>query len=285
MLKSRRRPKRSRCEAAPDSRTRGVLPVRRACGRGRQRSRWAFSAAGSRGSSGRTRRRGRRRAPERRRDIGVAAPLADRMRPRSLDEVVGQEHLLGPGRVLRAAIESGQLHSMILWGPPGSGKDHARLADGLGGRRPLRGVLRSALRGEGDPRGRRRRRYRAPPPRRPDHPLRGRDPSLQSRPAGRLPPARREGDGGPRGGHHRESVVRGQRGLALALPGLRPARPHRRPARRDSEASPDRPRARPGPPRRRGHRGGARPDRASGQRRRPGGPHHPGAGGGPDRRG
>ena len=50
------------------------------------------------------------------------APLADRMRPRSLDEVVGQEHLLGPGRVLRAAIESGQLHSMILWGPPGSGK-------------------------------------------------------------------------------------------------------------------------------------------------------------------
>jgi putative ATPase len=44
------------------------------------------------------------------------------MRPRSLDDVVGQEHLLGPGRVLRAAIESGQLHSMILWGPPGSGK-------------------------------------------------------------------------------------------------------------------------------------------------------------------
>jgi putative ATPase len=51
-----------------------------------------------------------------------AGPLADRMRPRSLDEVVGQEHLLGPGRVLRGAIESGRLHSMILWGPPGSGK-------------------------------------------------------------------------------------------------------------------------------------------------------------------
>ena len=49
-------------------------------------------------------------------------PLADRMRPQSLDEVVGQEHLLGPGRVLRTAIESGELHSMILWGPPGSGK-------------------------------------------------------------------------------------------------------------------------------------------------------------------
>ncbi|HEV8643012.1 MAG TPA: replication-associated recombination protein A [Methylomirabilota bacterium] len=44
------------------------------------------------------------------------------MRPRTLDEVVGQEHLLGPGHVLRTALERGELHSMILWGPPGSGK-------------------------------------------------------------------------------------------------------------------------------------------------------------------
>ena len=51
-----------------------------------------------------------------------AGPLADRMRPRVLDDIVGQAHLLGPGRVLRAALESGELHSMILWGPPGSGK-------------------------------------------------------------------------------------------------------------------------------------------------------------------
>src|SRR5262245_25490434 len=50
------------------------------------------------------------------------APLADRMRPRTLDEVVGQDHLLAPGRVLRTAIETGELHSMILWGPPGTGK-------------------------------------------------------------------------------------------------------------------------------------------------------------------
>ena len=49
-------------------------------------------------------------------------PLADRMRPRSLEEVVGQQHLLAPGKPLRRAIESGQLHSMILWGPPGTGK-------------------------------------------------------------------------------------------------------------------------------------------------------------------
>jgi len=50
------------------------------------------------------------------------APLADRMRPRTLDEFVGQEHLLGQGKILRQAIESDQLPSMILWGPPGSGK-------------------------------------------------------------------------------------------------------------------------------------------------------------------
>ena len=50
------------------------------------------------------------------------APLADRMRPQSLDEVLGQRHLLGPGKPLRLAFESGKPHSMILWGPPGSGK-------------------------------------------------------------------------------------------------------------------------------------------------------------------
>ncbi|MBI4636396.1 MAG: replication-associated recombination protein A [Candidatus Rokubacteria bacterium] len=59
---------------------------------------------------------------ESRPEAATFRPLAARMRPRSLDEVVGQDHLLGPGRVLRSAIESGELHSMILWGPPGSGK-------------------------------------------------------------------------------------------------------------------------------------------------------------------
>jgi len=54
--------------------------------------------------------------------VRVEAPLADRMRPRSLEEFVGQNHLLGRGKVLRQAIESDQLPSMILWGPPGSGK-------------------------------------------------------------------------------------------------------------------------------------------------------------------
>jgi putative ATPase len=52
----------------------------------------------------------------------AAAPLAERLRPRTLDEVIGQGHLLGPGKPLRVAFESGRLHSMILWGPPGVGK-------------------------------------------------------------------------------------------------------------------------------------------------------------------
>jgi putative ATPase len=51
-----------------------------------------------------------------------APPLPELLRPRSLDEVVGQSHLLGPGRPLRLAFETGQPHSMILWGPPGVGK-------------------------------------------------------------------------------------------------------------------------------------------------------------------
>ncbi|HET8565924.1 MAG TPA: replication-associated recombination protein A [Solirubrobacterales bacterium] len=50
------------------------------------------------------------------------APLAVRMRPRSLDEMIGQEHVLGPGSAMRMAIEGGRPHSAILYGPPGSGK-------------------------------------------------------------------------------------------------------------------------------------------------------------------
>ena len=51
-----------------------------------------------------------------------AAPLAEALRPVSLDEVIGQSHLIGPGKPLRLALESGKPHSMILWGPPGVGK-------------------------------------------------------------------------------------------------------------------------------------------------------------------
>jgi putative ATPase len=54
--------------------------------------------------------------------IDPTAPLAERMRPRTLDELVGQEALVGPGRPLREAIEHDRLRSIILWGPPGTGK-------------------------------------------------------------------------------------------------------------------------------------------------------------------
>ncbi|MDB5730099.1 MAG: replication-associated recombination protein [Noviherbaspirillum sp.] len=51
-----------------------------------------------------------------------SVPLAERLRPRTIDDVIGQQHLLGPGKPLRVAFESGEPHSMILWGPPGVGK-------------------------------------------------------------------------------------------------------------------------------------------------------------------
>src|SRR5205809_7791797 len=51
-----------------------------------------------------------------------AVPLAERLRPRSIDEVVGQRHLLAPGKPLAVAFAAGKPHSMILWGPSGSGE-------------------------------------------------------------------------------------------------------------------------------------------------------------------
>lgn len=55
-------------------------------------------------------------------DAGTLSPLADRVRPQALEEIAGQRHLLGPDRPLRRAVETGHLHSMVLWGPPGTGK-------------------------------------------------------------------------------------------------------------------------------------------------------------------
>ncbi|MET0153308.1 MAG: replication-associated recombination protein A [Candidatus Binatia bacterium] len=56
------------------------------------------------------------------RKLARTAPLAERMRPRTLEEFVGQEHVLGPGRLLRQMAEAKALHSLVFWGPPGSGK-------------------------------------------------------------------------------------------------------------------------------------------------------------------
>lgn len=73
----------------------------------------------------------------------LARPLADRMRPLSLGEFVGQQHLLGLGRPLRHVIETGHAHSMVLWGPPGSGK--TTLARLIAGRCQAQFLVMSAV--------------------------------------------------------------------------------------------------------------------------------------------
>ena len=76
-------------------------------------------------------------------EVSPHAPLADRLRPQSLDEIVGQEHLTGPEGAIGRMVAAGKLSSMILWGPPGTGKTSiARLlADAVG----LRFVALSAV--------------------------------------------------------------------------------------------------------------------------------------------
>ena len=94
-------------------------------------------------------------------------PLAARMRPRRLDEFVGQEHLLGEGSALRASLESGAPHSMVLYGPPGTGKttlarlaaEHAtaafeELSAVNAGRAEVREVIARARERRGGPHGR-----------------------------------------------------------------------------------------------------------------------------------
>ncbi|HEY4116856.1 MAG TPA: AAA family ATPase, partial [Byssovorax sp.] len=96
-------------------------------------------------------------AASRKPDAEGAAPLAERMRPRALADVVGQQHLVGPTKLLAKAIAADRVPSMILWGPPGSGKTtlarviaettHARFEPFnavLGGVPELRGILAEA---------------------------------------------------------------------------------------------------------------------------------------------
>jgi putative ATPase len=93
---------------------------------------------------------------------GSPRPLADRMRPETLEEYVGQMHLLGPGKPLRKQIERDELGSMILWGPPGSGKttlamivarktksDFVRFSAVLAGIREIKDVMAAAEKGRG----------------------------------------------------------------------------------------------------------------------------------------
>ena len=75
------------------------------------------------------------------------APLAERMRPRTLDEFVGQQHLLGPGRVLRDMLDGGHVESLILWGPPGQRQDDARAPARRGQRAPRPSHFSAVLQG------------------------------------------------------------------------------------------------------------------------------------------
>ena len=186
------------------------------------------------------------------------APLAVRMRPRSLDELIGQQHLLAEGSSLRTAIETGEPHSMVLYGPPGTGKTTlARIVA-----QAARGAFEeesavNAGRGRG-PQGDRARR-RAPARHRPaDDLLPRRDPPLQQGSAGCAAARRRGGTGDPDRRDHREPVLRGQLGAALAQPDLRAAGARSRAGHRGPAAGAGRP--------------GARDRRGAGGRRRRGGP-------------
>ena len=100
------------------------------------------------GGRGRIHRRARRRMS----GVGNDRPLADRLRPSVLEELVGQDQLLAAGKPLRRALAGEALHSMVLWGPPGSGKTTiARMIAQPYGRKPG-SHFRGARRGQGHPR-------------------------------------------------------------------------------------------------------------------------------------
>ena len=177
-------------------------------------------------------------------------PLAARMRPATLDEFVGQEHLLGPGKPLRDAIERGAPGSMIFWGPPGSGK--TTLAHLVATSTARVFVPFSAVT-EGVPRIREivteaRERLES-----------GGEQTilfvdeihrLNKAQQDSLLPAGRRRHHHPDRRHHRESQLRGDRRAALADPGVRPpAAQSRRTSRAPAAARPDRRRARTGRPR------------------------------------
>ena len=146
---------------------------------------------------------------------GENAPLADRLRPQQLDEVVGQEHLTGPDGAIGRMVAAGKLASMILWGPPGTGKTTiARLlADAVG----MRFVAISAVfSGVADLKkvfAEAREHMQDRPA---DPAVRGRDPPLQPRPAGRLPALCRGRHRGAGRRDHRKSELRAERRLAVS---------------------------------------------------------------------
>ena len=169
--------------------------------------------------------------------LASRAPLAARLRPRSLDEVVGQQHLLGPGKPLRVLIESDRLSSVILWGPPGTGKTTiARLVAGVSAK-----AFETLSRGERGREGRARGRRAGPGPARrarPGHdPLPRRGAPLLPRAAGRAAPVRRGGSARARRRDHREPVLLAHRSAALAQHAVPPRAARRRRPRASSRSA------------------------------------------------
>ncbi len=133
-------------------------------------------------------------------------PLAERMRPRSLTGYVGQQHLLGPGKPLRLAIERDDPASMIFWGPPGVGK--TTLAKIIAARTSATFIEFSAvMSGIKEIKQVMAEAESASTFGIAHHPLRRRDPSLQQGPAGCLPALRRARRHPPHRRHHRKSLV------------------------------------------------------------------------------
>ncbi len=152
--------------------------------------------------------------------IEKEAPLAARMRPRTLDEFVGQEHIVGPGRLLRRAIQADQLSSLIFYGPPGTGKTTLAAVIANTTRSHFE-TLNAVLAGVADIRRvteeaqERRAHVRAA-----DDPLCRRGAPLEQGPAGRAAALGGERHGHPDRRHHREPLLRRQPAAGQPQPHL-----------------------------------------------------------------